>query len=220
MPFADPTSKISNIVHYLQQDVMARRNDHSREELVEMTLNCVEEYLNTQPYHSLSLRKIAAMIGYVPSTLVNVFGSYNILLLHVVGRTLDDLRQQVSEKLATVEDPKDALFALANLYLNFAAANPFRWQLVFEHSMQGDTLPEWQSDRIQSMTGMLEAMLRQLSPSKSDTQIIEASRVLWAGVHGITLLSVDDKLFTTAPVDGAALIDNLLTGYLAGWVEN
>lgn len=70
------------------------------------------------------------------------------------------------------------------------------------------------------MTGMLEAMLRQLSPSKSDTQIIEASRVLWAGVHGITLLSVDDKLFTTAPVDGAALIDNLLTGYLAGWVEN
>lgn len=97
MPFADPTSKISNIVHYLQQDVMARRNDHSREELVEMTLNCVEEYLNTQPYHSLSLRKIAAMIGYVPSTLVNVFGSYNILLLHVVGRTLDDLRQQVQK---------------------------------------------------------------------------------------------------------------------------
>ncbi|MDD1793006.1 WHG domain-containing protein [Enterovibrio sp. ZSDZ42] len=198
---------------------MARRNDHSREELVELTLRCVEEYLASAPYQSLSLRKIAGMIGYVPSTLVNVFGSYNILLLHIVARTLDDLHQQAQDKLAHATSPKEALFSLAHLYLDFAAANPNRWQLVFEHTMQGDKMPEWHSDRIQNMTGLLEALLRQLSPNKSDEKVVEASRVLWAGVHGITLLSVDDKLFTDAHVDGGKLIENLLTGYLSSWVE-
>ncbi|WP_407330908.1 TetR/AcrR family transcriptional regulator [Enterovibrio sp. 27052020O] len=198
---------------------MARRNDHSREELVEMTLHCVEDFLKTEPYQSLSLRKIAAIIGYVPSTLVNIFGSYNILLLHVVARTLDDLQQQARDKLASTDTPNAALFALAHLYLDFAAANPYRWRLVFEHTMQGDKMPEWHSDRIQNMTGMLETLLRQLSPSKSEDDIVQASRVLWSGVHGITLLSVDDKLFTDAPVDGGKLIDNLLTGYLSSWVE-
>lgn len=218
MPFALPAPRISNIVHYFQHDVMARRNDHSREELIEMTLNCVEDFLKTQPYHSLSLRKIASMIGYVPSTLVNVFGSYNILLLHVVGRTLDDLRHQATEKLAHITHPDTALSALAHLYLDFATANPYRWQLVFEHSMKGDKLPEWQSDRIQSMTGIIESLLKQLSPQKAEKEVVEASRVLWAGVHGITLLSVDDKFFTSEPVNGAVLIDNLLSGYLQSWI--
>ncbi|CZF77408.1 MULTISPECIES: TetR/AcrR family transcriptional regulator [Grimontia] len=198
---------------------MARRNDHSREELVEMTLNCVEEYLNNQPYHALSLRKVAAQIGYVPSTLVNVFGSYNILLLHVVARTLDDLRHQAQQKLTGTSNCREALFTLAHLYLEFASKNPYRWQLVFEHSMKGDKLPDWQSDRIQSMTGMLESLLKQLSPAKSEEEVVEASRVLWAGVHGITLLAVDDKFFTSVPVNGAELIDNLLTGYLKSWTD-
>ncbi|PKF51020.1 TetR/AcrR family transcriptional regulator [Enterovibrio nigricans] len=199
---------------------MARRNDHSREELVELTLTCVEDYLKTQPYHSLSLRKIAAMIGYVPSTLVNVFGSYNILLLHIVARAIDELRSQAAQALSATSEPKTSLSALAHLYLDFAAENRYRWQLIFEHSMQGDKLPDWQNDRIQSMTGLLEALLRKLSPDKSDEDVIQASRVLWAGVHGITLLSVDDKLFTDVPVNGGELIDNLLSGYLSGWVSH
>ncbi|NVO99037.1 TetR/AcrR family transcriptional regulator, partial [Photobacterium damselae subsp. damselae] len=42
---------------------MARRNDHTREELVNMTLEQVKNFLNEHPHHELSLRKVAAMIG-------------------------------------------------------------------------------------------------------------------------------------------------------------
>ena len=73
---------------------MARRNDHTREELVSLTLKTVKEFLGSHSYHELSLRKIATMIGYVPSTLVNVFGNYNLLLLHVVAQTLDELSSE------------------------------------------------------------------------------------------------------------------------------
>ncbi|EEY98490.1 transcriptional regulator [Vibrio sp. RC586] len=196
---------------------MARRNDHTREELVAITLDKVKQFLDTHSYHELSLRKVATMIGYVPSTLVNVFGNYNLLLLHVVAQTLDELALEAKRALKSTPDPKDALYQLAYCYHNFAKRNPYRWQLIFEHNMNGEALPEWQSQRIDNMTSMLEDLLKVIAPLRSEQEVLQASRVLWSGVHGITILSVDDKFFATAPIDGNALIENLLNHYLANW---
>jgi AcrR family transcriptional regulator len=196
---------------------MARRNDHTREELIDLTLTTVRDYLNENSYHSLSLRKIATLIGYVPSTLVNIFGSYNLLLLHAVARTVDELSQESRLVIEKTDNAEQALYALAICYHDFAKKYPYRWQLIFEHNMNGDQLPEWQSQRIDGMTGMLEHLLSELRPERSPTDVMKASRVLWAGVHGITLLSVDDKFFTSEPIDGSVLIKDLISNYLKSW---
>ncbi|OLQ94341.1 TetR family transcriptional regulator [Vibrio ponticus] len=196
---------------------MARRNDHTREQLVALTLNAVKQFLNENSHHELSLRKIAQMIGYVPSTLVNVFGNYNLLLLHVVAQTLDELAAEAKAVVSKCSDPSQALYELAYCYHDFAQQHPYRWQLIFEHNMNGEPLPEWQDARINHMTGMLEALLRQQAPTRSENEVLQASRVLWAGVHGITLLSVDDKFFAAEPIDGKELIENLLSNYLKNW---
>lgn len=196
---------------------MARRNDHTREELISLTLATVKDFLEENSYHELSLRKIANMIGYVPSTLVNIFGNYNLLLLHVVAQTLDELSQESTKATSHCKDANEALFELAYCYHDFAQKHPYRWQLVFEHNMNGAELPDWQAKRIGDMTDMLESLLEQISPDRTESEVIQASRVLWAGVHGITLLSVDDKFFSSEPVDGKALISNLLSNYLMNW---
>lgn len=196
---------------------MARRNDHTREELIELTLKKVKEFLAVHPHHDLSLRKVATQIGYVPSTLVNVFGNYNLLLLQVVAQTVDELQIEASKALEQSNSTEEALFNLAYCYHDFAQQNPYRWQLIFQHTMNGEDLPDWQSNRIEAMTGMLEKLIAILSPNKSPIEIVQASRVLWAGVHGITVLSVDDKFFTSDPIDGKALIENLLLNYLKSW---
>ncbi|MBY7837150.1 WHG domain-containing protein [Vibrio fluvialis] len=196
---------------------MARRNDHTREELVSLTLKTVKEFLGSHSYHELSLRKIATMIGYVPSTLVNVFGNYNLLLLHVVAQTLDELSSEAKAVVNQCKDPEQALYQLAYCYHDFAQKNPYRWQLIFEHNMNGEVLPEWQAERIDTMTSMLEGLLKVIAPQRSDSEILRTSRVLWSGVHGITLLSVDDKFFAAEPIDGKALIEDLLSNYLANW---
>ncbi len=196
---------------------MARRNDHTREELIALTLNTVKTFLKSHSYHELSLRKVANMIGYVPSTLVNVFGNYNLLLLHVVAQTVDELAKEAQKVTSKQTDPSIALYELAYCYHDFAQKNPYRWQLIFEHNMNGETLPEWQANRIENMTSMLEGLLRMLAPTRSNGEVLKASRVLWSGVHGITLLSVDDKFFAAEPINGKELIENLLSNYLGQW---
>lgn len=196
---------------------MARRNDHTREELINLTLATVKDFLEENSYHELSLRKIANIIGYVPSTLVNIFGNYNLLLLHAVAQTLDELSQESKNATSGCKDAHEALFELAYCYHDFALKHPYRWQLVFEHNMNGAELPDWQAKRIDDMTGMLESLLAQIAPHRTNSEVIQASRVLWSGVHGITLLSVDDKFFSSEPVDGKVLIRNLLSNYLSNW---
>ena len=196
---------------------MARRNDHTREELVALTLNTVKKFLATHSYHELSLRKIANMIGYVPSTLVNVFGSYNLLLLHTVAQTLDELSSEANTVVKSSQDAETALYDLAYCYHDFALRHPHRWQLIFEHNMNGEPLPDWQAERINAMTNMLEHLLQTLAPHRTTADVLTASRVLWSGVHGITLLSVDDKFFAAEPIDGKELISNLLSHYLSNW---
>lgn len=196
---------------------MARRNDHTREELITLTLETVKQFLTNNTYHELSLRKVATMIGYVPSTLVNVFGSYNLLLLHAVAQTLDELSAEANQVVKRSKDVETALYELAYCYHDFAQRHPYRWQLIFEHNMNGEPLPEWQAQRIDSMTSMLEHLLQALAPHRSSADVLKASRVLWSGVHGITLLSVDDKFFASEPIDGKELIKNLLSNYLSNW---
>ena len=60
---------------------MARRKDHSPEELKALVIEAVLGFLQEQPAEKLSLRQLAKMVGYSPGTLINLFGSYAHLIL-------------------------------------------------------------------------------------------------------------------------------------------
>lgn len=199
---------------------MARRNDHSHQEIRNMALDNVKLFLGEHSHHELSLRKLAKSIGYVPSTLVNIFGSYNLLLLHSIAQTLDELMVRISQDIEKSTTSEDALKAIACCYYDFAQQHPNRWKLVFQHNMNGEALPEWQENRINQMMSILENIITQINHSKTHEQIVETSRVIWAGVHGITLLSLDDLLFSSVPIDGHKLIDNFLLNYINQWKQD
>lgn len=199
---------------------MARRNDHSHQEIRDMALDNVKIFLDDHTHHELSLRKLAKSIGYVPSTLVNIFGSYNLLLLRAIAQTLDELMQQVHLELEKSSTPEGSLQTIAYCYYDFAQQHPNRWQLVFQHNMNGEELPDWQENRINQMMSVLEDILKAINPSKENAEIVQSSRVIWASVHGITLLSLDDLFFSSSPINGHQLITNLLSNYINQWKQS
>ena len=198
---------------------MARRNDHTHNEIRQMALENVKVFLGEHSHHELSLRKLAKSIGYVPSTLVNIFGSYNLLLLRAIAHTLDEIMLQVNQGLENSATPEEALKAIAYCYYEFAQQQPNRWRLVFQHNMNGEELPDWQENRISQMMGVLEEIIKTINPAKDKTEIEQSSRVIWASVHGITLLSLDDLFFSSTPINGQLLIDNLLLNYINQWKQ-
>lgn len=201
--------------------MVARRQDHSPEQLQAMAIQHVRQSLKTQPASALSLRQVARDIGYSPGTLINQFGSYSLLLLAVNAATLDNLYQALHDAMTEASDHKSALQAAAFRYLQFASDQPHAWRLLFELRLADDEpLPAWQEQRISALFALLENRLAGLKPGARADDCREAARVLWAGTQGICQLTLDNKLFIHENSNGEVLIASLMNHYLTSWVSS
>ena len=70
---------------------MARRNQHSREELQALAIDAVRELVAEHGLAKLSVRKVAEKIRYTPGMLYHVFANLDDLILHANAATLDTL---------------------------------------------------------------------------------------------------------------------------------
>lgn len=195
---------------------MARRSDHTREELQEMALIAAETLLDEQGGAALSTRKVASAIGYSVGSLYLVFKNLDDLCWQINARTLEGLMQTLEQQSAD-QSPRDRLKAYANAYLDYAREWSHRWALLFDHSTDEGDAPEWLQDKIATLFGRVEVDLAELYPDETPEDITLAARTLWGGVHGITQLKMRDKLFFGGDSAAQLMTDSLIDRYLDGW---
>jgi AcrR family transcriptional regulator len=200
----------------IEEVVMARRGKHSREEIRHMALDAAEAIVATHGYRGFSARKVAAAIHYTVGTLYLVFENLDDMILHVNGRTLDELLAWLKERQGDAHEPKPALFALASAYIAYAEAQSPRWNMLFEHvAEKGEVLPEWYLEKLGKVFGLVEAALQTLA--RDPVEIRRAARVLWAGVHGICVLKIRQRMNLMGGQDAEAMAHMLIENFLSGF---
>ena len=200
---------------------MARRSDHSREELREMTLAAAEQIVVEQGYEGLSARKVASAIGYTVGTLYLVFENLDDLILHINARTLDRLHARMSESRSQCNDAGDCLLQLGQVYIRFADDDPHRFALVFAHRSSEDRgIPAWFQEKIARIFALVEEELEPLARERTRDEITQASRALWGGVHGICILALTDNLGVAGDDSVQDLTQSLISNYLKGFTGN
>ncbi|MCP5276775.1 MAG: TetR/AcrR family transcriptional regulator [Thiobacillus sp.] len=202
---------------------MARRSDHSREEIRQMALNAAEAIVAAEGYKGLSARKVATAIDYTVGTLYLVFENLDDLVLQVNGRTLDALYEWLRARQvrgAKEADARDSLLAIADAYIAYAETETPRWNMLFEYvAEQGNELPDWYLVKLSRVFGLAEAALKPLADHRTELEIQQAARVLWAAVHGICTLKIRHRMDLvggqSAGEMARMLIDNFLQGFQA-----
>jgi AcrR family transcriptional regulator len=196
---------------------MGRRSVHTADELRELILHASTELIEHNGLAGLSAREIARRIDYSPGTLYNVFENLDDLVLTIEGRLLDRLSEGLNAISASTADPRERVHRLAEGYIKFTHANPKLWNLLFEHHLPpGHDVPEWYQKKLEDLMSRVEDALAPLMQGSDPLALKRAARVLWAGVHGITSLSTADKLSIVSTDAAAALVDDLVSTYLAG----
>src|SRR5262245_29039349 len=102
---------------------MARRSDHTREELYKLALDAARKIVGKEGLRGLSTRRVAGEIGYTAGTLYQLFDDLDDLIMRLNGTTLDALYSMCGE-VSPSGDPGMALKELANRYIDFVAKNP------------------------------------------------------------------------------------------------
>ena len=197
---------------------MARRSDHSREEIKDMALTAALGIIESEGAKGLTARKVASAIGYTVGTLYLVFENQQEMVMHLNARTLDDLDEWLEGRSQGCSGTRDCLQTLAEAYIDYAVEKRERWNLLFDIVLEeGEELPDWYLQRLGRLFGRVERMLVPMQEHQSDLEIERAARVLWASVHGICTLKIRHRLDlagnqTTGEM-AQMLIDNFLHGF-------
>jgi AcrR family transcriptional regulator len=192
---------------------MARRSDHSHEELRRMALDAAAKIVTKQGLRALTTRRIAAQIGYSAGTLYQLFRDLDDLIVQLNVRTLHGL-YEVSRKADLSGTPDQALQVLAACYVAYVGHHPSLWDAVLGHRPAGgqERWPEFVAATARIFSLPNEA-LASLGVSEGPDSEHDA-RVLWAALYGITSLATSSKLGPRETLSG--MVQSLAETYVAG----
>lgn len=172
---------------------MARRGHHTLEQIKDMVLLAAEDLVVEGGLANLKVRNVALKIGYTVGSIYMVFANMDELILHVKGRTLDDLYEQMEQ--VQCSDCEQCLEKLAAAYINFASQNYNRWSAVFDHRLpEGMAIPSWYQHKLDKINKLFEAQLVLLNPRASSITRRQLALALLGGIHGICVFMLSTQL--------------------------
>jgi AcrR family transcriptional regulator len=194
---------------------MARRADHTREELTELAIAAGLKRIREEGFARFSIRQVATDIGYTVGTLYNVFGSYDSFILHINARTLDEWYAIMRDAL-TQHSGEEPVHTLAKAYVAFSRSHYRQWSALFEHQLADDfARPQWYQPKMTRFFALVEAPLQEIV-GNDKAKARHCARVLWAGIHGICVLSLSGKLDLVKADSAESLAESFVKTYLVG----
>lgn len=193
---------------------MARRSDHTREQLHRMALSVARAIVAKEGLRGLSTRRIARKLGYSPGTLYQLFTDLDDLIVQLNTMTLESLFN-ACDGINLTGDPETALDELAERYIQFVHAHPQLWNALFEHSLpSGKAVSDRYSAQVERLLGLAAIALGPVTPDKTAEAHEQDALVLWASLYGIASLANANKLGPL--VDPIKLVKKLVAYYVAG----
>lgn len=202
----------------LHGETMARRSDHTHEELADLVIETTGELVDAHGAAGVTARLIARRIGYTPGTLYTHFANLEDILLHVNARSLEQLRRVCEAATSDTRQPVAALLEMGYAYLAFAESHPHRFELLFKQQLPpGERVPAHLQQNIDALFALVEKELVRLAPDVDARTLELGVRALWSGVHGVVSLSIADQLFTRHWRADRPLVTMLITQFVASW---
>lgn len=182
------------------------RRTKQRDDLVA----AAEKTIAAKGLAGLKSRQLAAAIGVANGAVFNLVEDMDELILRVGSRTLARLDAALSAaEASTAPSPAETLVRIAVAYCDFAAENLELWRALFEHRMAAEKpVPEWAVEEQMNLFRHIYHPLAKCFPTWSQDELSITARSLFASVHGMVSLGLEQKLIAV-PV--AALRDEIAT---------
>lgn len=174
----------------------------------------------------VTMRLVANHIGYSPTTIYLYFKNKEQLLDATVAYAFDRFADFI-EQAQREGTPSERIGKAAHAYLDWGIRNPGMYRLMFEWGYLGDISEDgvfarratWRRIRQLIEQGIEQGLYR------SDIDSHAATDAMWAGIHGLTSLTISGRMFgnpgQVAAEDVAqrahALVDALADSWDNAW---
>ena len=201
---------------------MARRSEHSQEEIKQMVLQAAEDIVQEQGYSALKVRKIAADIGYTVGSIYMVFSNMNDLNMHLKARTWQKLLLYLEKDFEPYSNDPVTLASIERLtiaYLDFTMLNKGLWRMLFEHQLPlGEAIPDWYLQENKRVLEFFYPVFMKLNTTHSDVHVRQAVQTLMKSVQGVCMQLViqpeSRENIKIAKADVVLLVDCFMRGWI------
>lgn len=199
---------------------MARRSDHTPEQLRILILDAAEDLLHRNGVDGLTVRAIAKQIGYAVGTLYSYFPAISDVALAVLARNLERLNEEL-RNIPPVAEPARRLHSYADIYLDFIKRNAVSWQALFDYRKDHPETetPDWYMDRIVDLTRMVAACFLEMNPGRAPQDCIDHALLLWSAIYGLTLLDEERRFDTIIGGDLRFRVHRSVDIHVEAWKE-
>lgn len=175
-----------------------------REQQFQALMEAAEKRICESGIDSLKARDLATDIGVALGGLYNLVEDMDGLMLRLASRTMKRLDAALSAAAdaTPLTDPEAAvarLEGIAHAYYAFARENLQLWRALFEMRLKKATLPEWNISEQLGLIGHIMPPLEVLMPKADELQRAVTGRTLFAAVHGIVVVGLEERLIAVPP---------------------
>ncbi len=176
----------------------ASRREQGKLELKQQILEAAMELFAIHGYEGFSLRQVAEVIGYSPTTIYLYFANKDDLLLAVALEGFRDFAAALETAYQTTNQGFDRIYTIGKAYFDYGLSHPIQYRLMF--MQRGEFLakpaPSGYTDFGNSFSILIRALeeeikYRRLKPFEPRTM----AALLWSSVHGVVSLALTTSHF-------------------------
>ncbi len=171
----------------------ADRRTRQRADMAQLAVGILEE----DGLAGLQARRIAEKAGCAVGTVYNVYGDLDGVIFAANEETLREIMADCQAALAAAGNaaPAERLIALANAYARYALAHPRRFDALFTHRAPPTReFPASFEKMTDELFALLGATFAAAAARLPEAERKLAARALWASVHGIVTLGLQDRV--------------------------
>ena len=185
---------------------IAERKEKQKQEIRKAILDASMKLFMEQGFENVSMRKIADLIEYSPTTVYLYFKDKNEILFELHELGFQKMAEYTTD-LWSIKNPLVRLAKMGEYYLQFGLENPAFYELMFILKAPMESLEnlttncEWRSG--DQALGRLKETIQECMDKnlveKGDVHAI--SMAIWSMVHGMVSLAIRDRFDKLVPRD-------------------
>ncbi|MFN1834508.1 TetR/AcrR family transcriptional regulator [Balneola sp. MJW-20] len=172
---------------------MAENDTSLRDQILETS----RKLLYNQGHQSLSMRKIAGMVGVTATSIYLYFENKDHLLHTLIEESVEDLSRSMDEKLKGVTGTLERFKAIINSYISFARENPEKYEVIY--MVRSDAMARYPKEKFRKARRCYEHLVRTIEEGAEEGLMdvddpVLAAYSIWAQLHGIVSVVLNQRL--------------------------